>query len=232
MKSKTYLHTDSLSFEIERKCNELKARQELQLATLAKAVTSGRSPKRYGEIYNKIRQTSEFLEAIEQIRLRAKEQAERSRHFTVSTVFLQEAFKKLTADRDEQFNFVTGVDLPGNHIMTQMLDLQHLKRTMLGVTADPRDTHQLLIRLEMAGHRLLAHFHSHPGKGAGSTFPSGIDERFQNDLERGGHTALMAIFSRDGFIRFIRLKDQFALTVFGEGIERVEDNVYRLTAFA
>ena len=112
-----------------------------------------------------------------------------------------------------------------------MLDFRHQKRSYVGVTADHKDTHQLLIRLEVAGHRLLAHFHSHPGNGPGSTYPSGIDERFQDGLERGGHTALMGIFSRDGFVRFIRLRDQFALTVFGEGIERVEDNVYRLKSF-
>ena len=231
MTTKIYNHPDSLSFEVARKYDELKERQGALLTSLNKAVTRGGNPKRQGEIFAKIRQTGEFLEALEQIRERAKEQASRSTHFTVSTVLLQEAYKKLTADRDEQFNFVTGVSLPGNHIMTQMLELKHTRRSFTGVQADPQHTHETLIRLEMSGHRLLAHFHSHPGGGPGSTFPSGIDDRFQNDLERGRHIALMGIFNRDGYIRFIRMKDEFTLTVFGDGIERIESNVYKLTKF-
>ncbi|MBM3796489.1 MAG: hypothetical protein FJW31_21045 [Acidobacteria bacterium] len=181
--------------------------------------------------FNKIRQLGEFREAIEQIQARAKEQATRSNHFTVSTVFLQEAFKKLTADRNEEFNFVTGICLPGNFIMTQLLEFEEAKRSYTGVTVDPKVTHEMLIRLEISGHRLLATFHSHPGNGVGSTYPSGIDQRFQNDLERGGHVALMAIFSRDGYIRFHREHGEFVLTIFGDGIERIESNVYRLTKF-
>jgi len=69
----------------------------------------------------------------------------------------------------------------------------------------PRDTHRLLILLETFGHRLVGHAHSHPGTGPNATRPSGIDENFQRRLENGGHSAIGAIFSRDGWVRFFRL---------------------------
>jgi hypothetical protein len=89
-------------------------------------------------------------------------------------------------------------------------------------------THNLLIRLEQFGHRFLAHFHSHPGKGADATHPSGTDNNFQRRLEKAGHVALMAIFSRDGYVRFLRLDQNFELNIFGEGVESYAPGIYRL----
>ena len=94
---------------------------------------------------------------------------------------------------------------------------------MGGITADVRSTHPLLIRLENFRHRLLATFHSHPTSGVGSTSPSGIDRDFQERLERAGHCALMAIFSRDGFVRFLRLDQNFEIEIFGEEVEGLAD---------
>jgi hypothetical protein len=98
----------------------------------------------------------------------------------------------------------------------------------MGVVAEIPSTHNLLIRLEQFGHKFLAHFHSHPGNGPDATHPSGIDENFQRRLERAGHLALMGIFSRDGFIRFVRMDQKFELEIYGEGVKQYEPNVYRL----
>jgi hypothetical protein len=35
--------------------------------------------------------------------------------------------------------------------------------------------------------------------------------------------------SRDGFVRFVRLDQQFEIAIFGEGVEQHGQNVYRLT---
>ena len=89
----------------------------------------------------------------------------------------------------------------------------------MGVVADMPSTHNLLIKLEQFGHKFLAHFHSHPGNGPDATHPSGTDENFQRRLESAGHLALMAIFSRDGYVRFIRLDQNFEIEIYGEGVE-------------
>ena len=102
----------------------------------------------------------------------------------------------------------------------------------MGVVADVPSTHNLLIKLEQFGHKFLAHFHSHPGNGPDATCPSGIDNGFQRRLESAGHVAVMAIFSRDGFIRFVRLDQNLELEIYGEGVENHAPGIYRLTNLA
>ena len=150
----------------------------------------------------------------------------------MSSLFPHESFCKLTADRDEQFFFVTGSEVDGVLVLDQMAEFAHQKRSLLGVTGEPRATHNLLIRLEQFGHRLLAHFHSHPGQGAEATHPSGIDENFQKRLESAGHVAVMGIFSRDGFARFVRLDQNLEIEIYGEGVEKNAAGIYRLTNLA
>ena len=75
---------------------------------------------------------------------------------------------------------------------------------------------------------MLATFHSHPFSGANGTVPSIIDKDFQRRLESGGHQALMAIFSRDGFIRFVRIDSNFEIEIYGEGVENYAPGIYQL----
>ncbi len=166
--------------------------------------------------YREIRLTNEFLESLDQIAAETKPKSLGAvQRYTISSLFLHESFKKLTADQDEQFFFVTGSEIEGVLVLDQIIEFGHQKRSMMGVVADTRSTHRLLIKLEQFGHRLLAHFHSHPGRGADSTHPSGTDENFQKRLEDAGHVAVAAIFSRDGYIRFFRLDHNVEIEIYG-----------------
>src|SRR2546423_8456542 len=206
----------------------LKKRQTL-LAQFSKAANNGKQ-RRLTELSSKIEQTNEFLAALNEIEADAEKTLTPGiPRFAVSSLFLHESFRKLTADQDEQFFFITGTEIEGTFVLDQWAEFAHQKRTMMGVTADQRSTHRLLIKLEQYGHRLLAHFHSHPGNGADSTGPSGTDKDFQKRLESAGHVAVMAIFSRDGFVRFLRLDETFEIDIYGEGVERHAENVFRLT---
>jgi proteasome lid subunit RPN8/RPN11 len=144
-------------------------------------------------------------------------------------LFLYESFKKLTADGNEQFFFVTGTEINQTMVLDQWIDLVHERRSLVGVSTDPKVSHRLLIKLEQFGHKLLAHFHSHPGTGSDSTKPSGTDVGFQQRLEGAGHVALMAIFSRDGYVRFLRLDGNVEIKIYGEGVEPHGRNIYRLS---
>jgi len=175
-----------------------------------------------------VERANEFIATLDGLAREAREARER-RRYVVSSLFLHESFKKLTADQDEQFFFVTGTEIGGALVLDQWAEFAHQKRSMMGVTAEPRATHGLLIKLEQFGHRLLGHFHSHPGRGADATAPSGIDERFQGRLESAGHVAVMAIFSRDGFIRFVRLDQSLEIEIHGQGVENHAPGIYRLT---
>lgn len=149
--------------------------------------------------------------------------------FVVSSMFLEQCFRDLTADANEQFFFITGAEVDGVGVLDQKIEFAHQRRTMLGVTGNTGATHRLLIRLEQFGHRLLGHFHSHPGLGLSATHPSGTDEAFQRRLETAGYPTVAAIFSRDGYVRFFRLTSAFELTVHGEGVEDLGQQTYRLT---
>jgi hypothetical protein len=191
---------------------------------------SARRRTNTGRVCTEIRRVNDFIATLERI------EAENTglpntgpRRYAVSSLFLHECYKKLTADQNEQFFFITGTEVEGVHVLDQWAEFAHQRRTKMGVVADIPSTHNLLIKLEQFGHKFMAHFHSHPTSGPGATKPSGIDENFQARLEKAGHLALMAIFSRDGYVRFVRLDQNFELEIYGQGVENHAPGIYRLT---
>jgi hypothetical protein len=214
---------------LEEKRGELISRREELIAGFAETARLA-DDTQLGPIFKDIRLTNEFIGSLERIALETgPEEVDLVPRFAVSSLFLHESFKKLTADQDEQFFFITGSEVEGVFVLDQMAEFEQDKRSWGGVTANTRSTHRLLIKLEQFGHRLLAHFHSHPTGGIGSTQPSGTDRDFQRRLEDAGHKAVMAIFSRDGFVRFQRLDQNFRIEIFGEGVEKHAENIFRLT---
>jgi len=214
---------------LEEERQRLQQRRQLLLEAFSRAAARGKQ-KRLSELCAKIRQTNEFLNSLELIETDGKpEEGGGQRRYVVSSLFLYESFKKLTADKDEHFFFITGSEVSGVLVLDQWAEFAYQKRSFVGATGDPNSTHALLIKLEQFGHRLLAHFHSHPGNGADSTRPSGKDENFQRRLESAGHVAVMAIFSRDRFVRFVRLDQNLEIEVHGKGVEEHAPGIYRLT---
>ncbi len=214
--------------QVQTERQRLMKKREALLETFTKTAVTGK-PKRLSELYIKICQTNDFLKSLAQIGSKANPASSGRRRFAVSSMFLHESFKKLTPGPDEEFFFVTGNEVDGVLVLDQYAEFAHEKKTVVGVTADTRSTHKLLIKLEEFGHRLLASFHSHPGNGAESTNPSGIDTGFQKRLESAGHVAVMVIFSRDGFVRFIRLDQNADIEIYGQGVENYAPGIYRLT---
>jgi hypothetical protein len=189
---------------------------------------AARARKSAAHVATEIRRTNDFLESLDRIIEENTRKRDEPRRYAVSSLFLHECAKKLTADPDEQFFFITGSEVEGVYVLDQWAEFAHQRRSRMGVVADMPSTHNLLIKLEQFGHKFLAHFHSHPGKGPGATHPSGTDENFQGRLEKAGHLALMAIFSRDGYVRFVRLDQNFELEIYGEGVENHAPGIYRL----
>lgn len=213
--------------QVQTERKRLIKKRETLLETFTKAAVSGK-PKRLSEIFIKICQTNEFLKSLDQIDRKKADTAPARRRYAVSSLFLHESFRKLTPGPEEEFFFITGNEVGGVFVLDQWAEFAHQKRSIVGVTADTRSTHKLLIKLEQFGHRLLGHFHSHPGNGPNSTNPSGIDENFQRRLESAGHVAIMAIFSRDGFVRFVRLDQNIEIEIYGEGVEQHAPGIFRL----
>jgi len=210
---------------LETKKQSLVAKRE---ELIGKFNASARARKNTGRVCVEIRRVNEFLATLDRISAENDTGTDRPRRYAVSSLFLHDCFTKLTADPAEQFFFITGAEVDGVLVLDQCAEFAHQRRSRLGVVADMPSMHNLLIKLEQFGHKFLAHFHSHPGNGCDATYPSGTDQNFQRRLEQGGHLALMAIFSRDGYVRFMRLDRNFELEIYGEGVERYAQNVYRL----
>lgn len=209
---------------LEHKRQALVDRREKLIERMSEAARNRKSTSR---LCTDIRQVNDFLESLDRI---ATENSDTGgvKRYAVSSLFLHESFKKLTADPDEQFFFITGAEVSGVRVLDQWAEFAHQRRTRLGVVADMPSTHRLLIRLEQFGHKFLAHFHSHPGNGPDATHPSGTDEKFQQRLESAGHLAVMAIFSRDGWVRFVRMDKNFEIEIYGQGVENYAPGIYRL----
>jgi hypothetical protein len=210
---------------LEQKRKTLLDRREKLIGRFNEAARKRKSTAR---LCTEIRRANDFLASLDEIVAENTRTAEQPRRYAVSSLFLHECAKKLTADQNEQFFFITGSEVEGVHVLDQAAEFAHQRRSPMGVVADIPSTHNLLIRLEQFGHKFLAHFHSHPGNGPDATHPSGTDTGFQGRLEKAGHLALMAIFSRDGYVRFVRMDKNFDLEIYGEGVESYAPAIYRL----
>jgi len=190
-------------------------------------------PSKMSQTFERLLHTNGFLSSLDRISNAHNEEMEGTRRkYTISSLFLHECFKELTADRDEQFFFLTGAIVSGTYVLDQRLEFEHAKRSVVGVVGNQAATHRLLIKLEQFGHRLLAHFHSHPGNGFEATHPSGTDNGYQKRLEDAGYPSVAAIFSRDGYVRFFRLDNDLEIEIYGSGVEQHGKNSFRLTGIS
>lgn len=214
---------------LEEKRQYLFVKRE-RLLRLFRAATEQSNDRRMRYLCQRIQQTNEFLDCLQQISAEiTPHHTTTSRRYVVSSLFLYQCYRDLTADASEQFFFITGSEVDGSLVLDQKAEFLHQKRSVVGVVGDTSATHRLLIKLELFGHRLLAHFHSHPGTGLGSTNPSGTDDNFQKRLEKAGYPAVAAIFSRDGYVRFFRSDNNLEIQIHGKGVEDLGHHSYRLT---
>lgn len=150
--------------------------------------------------------------------------------FMVDALFLADSFHFVCGDGDKEvFHYVTGFPVDGTFVLTRIVPVAFSHQSAGGVRVDDGSNIRALERLDEWGLPLVAHFHSHPGNGVSGTTPSGTDRRFVERLARGGHIALGAIFSRDGFVRFYAHESvPFSIEIKGHQIGRVSDNVFQL----
>jgi proteasome lid subunit RPN8/RPN11 len=148
--------------------------------------------------------------------------------YVFSSWLLENALSYLVADEKENFLFVTGVETCGKFIPTRLVPVKPENRSVVRFTSDIGSTFRQLIEMDNRGHRLIAHFHSHPGTGELSAEPSDIDFDDQESLERGGYPAVGAVFNRDGYVHFYSKKRKFGIEIFGKGVRNEHGNVYRI----
>jgi hypothetical protein len=155
---------------------------------------------------------------------------EEKTRFVVDAMLLADSFHYVCGSgRDEVFHYVTGLTVDGTYVLTRIVPVDFSRQSPGGVRVEDDSNIRALEQLDEWGVPLLGHIHSHPGNGVGGTTPSGIDRRFVERLACGGHVAIGAIFSRDGYVRFYAHEStRFSVEVQGHRVERIEENVFKL----
>jgi hypothetical protein len=148
--------------------------------------------------------------------------------YVLSSLFLHSSFDFLNQRQEESVHFITGAEKGTakflEHIVPFRLDVQ----TIVGAEGNSEDVHRVLCKMQELGYKLLGYFHIHPGNGPEAIYPSHVDLRLQDILERGGYEAIGAIFSRDGYLRF-HAPVLPNIEIFGKGVEKINESLYHLS---
>jgi hypothetical protein len=146
--------------------------------------------------------------------------------FVVGTKFLYECYEYLTSmGKNEVFHYVTGMKLGDVLTLDNMQKVKLKEQSYCGAVTDEQSTAKAIINMDRFGHHLHATFHSHP---AGIGSPSSTDLTDLRELIAGGHKLIGGIFTMDGFLRFYSPLP-FELIIYGKGVEKINENFYRLT---
>ena len=219
--------TDMIRIELERRqasidvevSRHIEAIQEYAIAgDHAQARATLEVLLKLADVRRLVRDTVSFLAALESTPV-----------YAVGSWFLKDCFNYLVQEEVEALHYVTGIQFGNTFTLDKMVTFEMNRQTAVSARGDINSTHKVLIEMEGYGHKLHACFHSHPGQGQAATFPSSIDLDYQARLEKGGYAAIGGIFSRDGYFRAFSLNNPFRINIYGKGVERIDDKLYRLT---
>lgn len=149
--------------------------------------------------------------------------------YVFSSLFLIDCYKCLTVKKEiENLIYVTGIENGGKYFITKIMDFKLAKQSSVYAKGDTADMHKVLIQLEETGHKLLGVFHNHPWAGESGTMPSGIDINNQERYEKNKYSAISAVFSADGWVRFFSNKYDFDVQIYGEGVVQHGKKLYHI----
>lgn len=114
--------------------------------------------------------------------------------------------------------YMAGIKVGENRIIEHAIKPKFSIQTVFCVKPDDKSALEALLLIDKYGMALYATLHLHPGRGILATCPSTDDIKNQTAWELGGYSNIMGIFSRDGFVRFLRFTDEFEVTVFGKEV--------------
>lgn len=148
--------------------------------------------------------------------------------YEVSSLFLRKSFELLNRREVESLHFVTGPEVEGKKVLSEIVDLRLEEQSVVYAKAESEAIREALIYLSDHGFKLWGCFHIHPGNGPLSILPSGTDKALDRLLNQGGYDCVGAIFSRDGYVRFFSSK-RFEIKIYGKGVEKINEKLYRIT---
>jgi len=226
-KSEKTKNTDLVKIELARGQASIDAEASRHLAAIQEYANAGDSVQARSTLEVLLRLTHVRRLINDAVGLLAN--GESTPVYTVGSWFLKDCFNYLVREEVEALHYVTGVQFDNTFTLDKMVTFAMIRQTAVSARGDINSTHKALIEMEKYGHKLHACFHSHPGSGETATFPSSVDLDYQARLEKGKYAAIGGIFSRDGYFRAYSLSNPFRINVYGKGVERINDRLYRLT---
>lgn len=143
--------------------------------------------------------------------------------YFITSHSLKNIFLILNQQPEESMLYMAGIKVEENRIIELPIQPKFSVQTVFSVKPDERSALEALLFIDKCGMALYATIHLHPRKGILATRPSSEDIRNQLAWEFGGYKNLMGIFSRDGFIRFLRFTSDFVIKVIGKEVTDVKD---------
>ncbi len=173
----------------------------------------------------------ELPEAPEKSEPKEEEQAEKDEVpvYLATARFLKECHEHLMSRKTEGLHSVSGIRYNGLYTLDRLepLDLDESSPTY--AKSNLCSTMKVLTNMHRHGELLTGMFHSHPWVGRSAVQPSSTDINNQKKHEDAGYRNVSAVFSRDGWVRFFTAGIPFRIKIEGKGIERVTENLFRLT---
>jgi hypothetical protein len=150
--------------------------------------------------------------------------------YLISSWFLADCHHQLidTAKGHERLHFVTGSRTGNVRTLDRMVPVALEASSAIHAAADQLAANRVLIELDGWGHSVHGLFHSHPGAGPRATHPSSTDYATHKRYEQGGYPLVGAIFVKDGYVRFFSKDSEFEVTVYGQGVEQIDENIFKI----
>jgi hypothetical protein len=148
-------------------------------------------------------------------------------HYLVGSRFLRKNYEIFCRSEKESVHLITG---PGQGVFKTLSDeliLLHEVKELIEAKVFDTEVNKSLQELHFEGYKLWGCFHVHPGCGIAATGPSSIDMELIDKFDAGNYKAVNAIFSRDGFIRFLA-PFPFKIHIYGKGVRKINEELYCL----
>lgn len=220
-----YLSEDNVFDDPRDSCvNRLRERMKHVAAALLEAVQHGRGCE-VQLLLEQVYQIHDLQQQIIQLPATPGTTAASVPTYVAGSLFLDECYRYLLQGEPEWMHAVTGVQIDSDYTLDRMVLVEPAVQSKVRVTAKPDSVFSAMEKLTKFGHALHAVFHSHRMHGVQQ--PSAIDWTLQERLKRGGYHTIQCIFSEDGYMTFFGDERPFAVQVFGKGVEKIDENVYR-----
>ena len=174
------------------------------------------------------REVPSFSEPLVQTEERKLPITEERPVYLVGSRCLWGCFEHLMSRNTEMLHNVSGVKHDGIYTLERLEPLELDESSPVYARSNLLSTKDTLMGMHQYGYLLTGVFHSHPGLGREAVHPSQIDIKNQKKLEDAGYRCISGIFSKDGWVRFFTVNHPFKVVVEGKGVERVEENLFKL----